>query len=78
MSLSGRADLNILTGGGSLFCGLDDFLRETTKLFVSVADEPRYAIVRGLAQLFEEPQWWRRLKQNDTPALLGPESTLHE
>jgi rod shape-determining protein MreB len=55
----------ILTGGGSLFGGLDDFLRETTKLPVLIADEPRYAIVRGLAQLFDEPHWLRRLKQDE-------------
>jgi rod shape-determining protein MreB len=64
----------ILTGMGSLFGGLDDYLRETTKLFVSVADEPQYAIVRGLALLFDEPHWLRRLKQNDLPLLLDPES----
>lgn len=64
----------ILTGMGALFGGLDDYLRETTKLFVSVADEPRYAIVRGLAQLFDEPHWLRRLKQNGSPLLLDPES----
>jgi rod shape-determining protein MreB len=59
----------ILTGNGSLFAGLDDFLREATKLRVSVADEPRYAIVRGLAQLFDEPQSLRRLKQSETQLL---------
>jgi rod shape-determining protein MreB len=63
----------ILTGMGSLFGGLDDYLRETTKLFVAVADEPRYAIVRGLAQLFDEPLWLRRLKQNEIPLLLDAE-----
>jgi rod shape-determining protein MreB and related proteins len=60
----------ILTGGGSLFGGLDDYLREETKLPVRITDEPRYAIVRGLAQLFDEPQWLRILKQNETPPLL--------
>jgi len=60
----------ILTGNGSLFTGLDDFLREETKLSVTVANEPRYAIVRGLAQLFDEPQLLRRLRQTETPGLL--------
>lgn len=64
----------IVTGMGALFGGLDDYLRETTKLFVAVADEPRYAIVRGLAQLFDEPHWLRRLKQNESPLLLDAES----
>jgi rod shape-determining protein MreB len=65
----------ILTGAGSLFCGLEEFFREATNLSVSVASEPRYAIVRGLAQLFDEPQSLRRLKQNESPTLLGTEST---
>lgn len=67
----------ILTGGGSLFGGLDDFLRETTKLSVQVADEPRYAIVRGLAQLFDEPHWLRRLNQNEPQPLLDAQSEPH-
>ena len=60
----------ILTGNGSQFTGLDNFLREETKLSVTVADEPRYAIVRGLAQLFDDPQLLRRLRQSETPGLL--------
>ena len=64
----------ILTGGGALFGGLADFLRETTKLSVQIAEEPRYAIVRGLAQLFDEPYWLRRLKQNEPQPLLDAES----
>lgn len=50
----------ILTGGGAQFGGLDDYLREETKLPVRVVDEPRYAIVRGLEQMFDEPLWVRR------------------
>src|SRR5438876_1621599 len=42
----------ILTGGGAQFGGLEDFFREQTKLPVRTADEPKYAIVRGLEQLF--------------------------
>jgi len=45
----------ILTGGGAQFDGLEEFFREQTKLPVRVADEPKYAIVRGLEQMFEEP-----------------------
>jgi rod shape-determining protein MreB len=45
----------ILTGGGAQFEGLEEFFREQTKLPVRVADEPKYAIVRGLEQMFEEP-----------------------
>ena len=64
----------ILTGGGSLFGGLDDYLREATKRSVSIADEPRYSIVRGLAQLFHEPHWFLHLNQNQSPSLLDVES----
>jgi rod shape-determining protein MreB len=45
----------ILTGGGAQFGGLDSYLREQTKLPVRIAEEPRYAIVRGLEQMFDEP-----------------------
>ena len=66
----------MLAGGGSLFGGLDDFLREATRLQVRIVDEPRYAIVRGLAQLFDEPHWLRRLKQDKVPPLLYAEDEL--
>ena len=56
----------ILTGGGALFGGLDDYLREETKLPVRVADEPRYAIVRGLEQMFDEPLLMRRLMRQES------------
>jgi rod shape-determining protein MreB len=45
----------VLTGGGAQFDGLEDFFREQTKLPVRTAPEPKYAIVRGLEQMFEEP-----------------------
>ena len=60
----------VLIGGGSLFGGLDDFLRESTKLPVRIADEPRYAIVRGLAQIFDEPQLLRHLNQGESQSLV--------
>ena len=63
----------ILTGGGSLLVGIDDYLREATRLFVAVADEPRYAIVRGLAQLFDEARWLRRFNESHPTNLLTEE-----
>src|SRR6185295_10361388 len=51
----------VLTGGGAEFGGLDDYLRQETKLPVRVADEPKYAIVRGLEKMFDEPLLLRRL-----------------
>jgi rod shape-determining protein MreB len=59
----------ILTGGGALFSGIDDYLREQTKLSVRVADEPRYAIVRGLAQMFDDPLLLRRVVRTEAPLL---------
>jgi rod shape-determining protein MreB len=64
----------ILTGGGALFGGLDDYLRDETKLPVRVADEPRYAIVRGLEQVFNEPLWLRRVMRGETQLMLDLES----
>jgi rod shape-determining protein MreB len=58
----------ILTGGGAQFGGLDDYLRDETKLPVRIPDEPRYATVRGLEQMFDEPLWLRRVIQGQTYA----------
>jgi len=51
----------ILTGGGAQFAGFDEYLRAQTKLPIQIADEPGYAIVRGLERMFEEPLWLRRV-----------------
>src|ERR671913_431607 len=50
----------ILTGGGALLEGLPSYLQKELGLGVRVAEEPRFAIVRGLAQLYEEPLLLRR------------------
>jgi rod shape-determining protein MreB len=55
----------ILTGGGAQFGGLEDFFREQTKLPVRTAAEPKYAIVRGLEQMFDEPLRLRRLVRRE-------------
>jgi rod shape-determining protein MreB len=55
----------ILTGGGALLNGLPDYLRDESKLPVTVADEPRYAIVRGLEQMFDEPLLLRRVVRSE-------------
>jgi rod shape-determining protein MreB and related proteins len=64
----------VLTGGGAQFGGLDDYLRDQTKLPVRIADEPRYAIVRGLEQMFDEPLWLRRVMRSEPHPLLDMES----
>lgn len=66
----------VLTGGGAQLSGLDDYLRDQTKLPVRIADEPKYAIVRGLEQMFDEPLWLRRAMRCKPHPLLGLESEL--
>lgn len=63
----------ILTGGGALFNGLDNYLREKTRLPVMIADEPRYATVRGLLQMFDEPLLLRRVARNEPHLLQNAE-----
>lgn len=63
----------ILTGGGAQFGGLEDFFREQTKLPVSTAAEPKYAIVRGLEQMFDEPLRLRRLIRREHYPVLNTE-----
>jgi len=64
----------ILTGGGALLNGLEDYLREQSKLPVTVADEPRYAIVRGLEQMFDEPLLLRRVVRTEPLLDAGSEA----
>jgi rod shape-determining protein MreB and related proteins len=68
----------ILTGGGSLLEGLEQYLQTATNLSVRVADEPRLATVRGLAQLFEEPPLLRRVARNEPFPLLETEAGAFE
>lgn len=67
----------ILAGGGALFNGIDDYLREQTKLAVRVADEPRYAIVRGLALMFDDPLLLRRIVRSEAAPLLDEENEAY-
>ena len=67
----------ILTGGGALFNGIEEYMREQTKLAVTTADEPRYAIVRGLARMFDDPLLLRRVVRSDTPPLLDQENEAY-
>jgi rod shape-determining protein MreB len=67
----------ILTGGGALFNGIDEYMREQTKLAVRVADEPRHAIVAGLAQMFEEPLLLRRVARSEPSPLLDEQSEAY-
>jgi rod shape-determining protein MreB len=68
----------ILTGGGALLEGLEQYLQEATNLSVRVAEEPRLATVRGLAQLFDEPPLLRRVARNEPFPLLDADSSVFE
>jgi rod shape-determining protein MreB len=60
----------ILTGGGALLDGMADFLQRETNLQTRIHEDPRYAIVNGLSQLFDEPLLLRRVARNDQSHLL--------
>jgi rod shape-determining protein MreB len=66
----------VLTGGGALFGGIDDFLHDQTGLPVRIADQPRYAIVRGLELMFDQPLWLRQVVRRAAPPMLDAESQL--
>lgn len=68
----------ILTGGGAQLEGLPQYLQRELDLVVKVADDPRFAIVRGLAQLYEEPLLLRRVARTEPHPLLDTEATAFE
>jgi rod shape-determining protein MreB len=68
----------ILTGGGALFEGMDQYLQKQLGLVVRVAEDPRFAIVRGLSQMFDEPLLLRRVARNEPHPLLEAEATAFE
>jgi len=63
----------ILTGGGALFNGIDQYLRGIVNLPVLVFDEPRYATVRGLLKMFDEPELLEKVKRNELSVLQNAE-----
>jgi rod shape-determining protein MreB and related proteins len=68
----------ILTGGGSLLDGLEQYLQTETRLAARVADEPRFATVRGLSQLFDEPLQLRKVARNEPLPLMDNEARVFE
>ncbi|HZI17698.1 MAG TPA: rod shape-determining protein [Pyrinomonadaceae bacterium] len=60
----------IMTGGGALLDGLAEFLQRETGLGTRIPEEPRYAIVKGLSQLFDDPLLLRRVARNEHSHLL--------
>ena len=65
----------ILTGGGALLEGLPEYLQKELGLNVRVADEPRFAIVRGLSQLYDEPLLLRRVARTEAHPLIDTAAT---
>lgn len=63
----------ILTGGGALFNGLDQYLRDIINLPVLISDEPRYATVRGLLKMFDEPVLLEKVTRNELSPLQNAE-----
>ncbi len=55
----------ILTGGGSLLNGIEQYLRNFVHLPITVSDEPRYATVRGLLNMFDEPELLEKVSRNE-------------
>ncbi len=51
----------MLTGGGALLKGLDEYLRERTELPVFVAEDPLTAVVRGTGAVLENPETYARV-----------------
>jgi rod shape-determining protein MreB len=68
----------ILTGGGASLEGLASYLARELGLAVRVADDPRFAIVRGLSQLYDEPLLLRRVARTYPQALTDTEATAFE
>ncbi len=63
----------ILTGGGALLEGIDQYLRDFINLPVTTSDEPRYATVRGLIKMFDEPELLERVSHNELNLLQNTE-----
>ncbi|HUE81206.1 MAG TPA: rod shape-determining protein [Pyrinomonadaceae bacterium] len=68
----------ILTGGGALLEGMDKYLQKELELAVRVANDPRFAIVRGLSQMFDEPLLLRRVARTEPHPLIDAEATAFE
>lgn len=63
----------ILTGGGALLEGIDQYMRHFINLAVTVADEPRYATVNGLVKMFDDPKLLERVSRNELGVLQNAE-----
>ncbi len=63
----------ILTGGGALLEGIDQYMRSFINLPVTIADEPRYATVNGLVKMFDDQKLLERVSRNELSVLQNAE-----
>jgi len=63
----------ILTGGGALLEGIDQYMRSFINLAATVAEEPRYATVNGLVKMFDDEKLLERVSRNELGALQNAE-----
>lgn len=63
----------ILSGGGALLDGIDQYLRSFINLAVTVSDEPRYATVNGLVKMFDDLKLLERVARNELGVLQNAE-----
>jgi len=63
----------VLTGGGALLDGIDKYLRNFINLAITVADEPRFATVKGLVKMFDDPKLLERVARNELSVLQNAE-----
>lgn len=63
----------ILTGGGALLEGIDQYMRSFINLPVAIAEEPRYATVNGLVKMFEDQKLLERVARNELGVLQNAE-----
>ncbi|HEV7699653.1 MAG TPA: rod shape-determining protein [Pyrinomonadaceae bacterium] len=63
----------ILTGGGALLEGIDQYMRGFINLPVALADEPRYATVNGLIKMFDDQDLLERVSRNELRVLQNAE-----
>ncbi len=63
----------VLTGGGALLSGIDQYVRNFVNLPVTISDEPRYATVHGLLKMFDEPELLEKVSRNELHFLQNAE-----
>lgn len=68
----------ILTGGGALLEGMDQYLQKELGLSIRVAEDPRFAIVRGLSQMFDDPLLLRRVARTEPHEFIDSKASAFE